>query len=326
MRPERRAALAAPATVTGFDHADAALTAVAARREALARAATVWQRQGRLPTDQDHASELLALCPANASARPLLLLGGMGPLAGLDGFAAASRRLGDRREIVLNQACHLPCRSRAIQGHQRPQLVAGLVEAIRLGASEVRGTGGLDLLVLCNTAHHFLPDALARLAQLDPPLARRVSWLSLIETAVAECRRTCRRVVVLASDGSRRTALYTGPLQAAGVACADLDERRQDLLNRAITDGVKAMNLSSALAWGGELCRRLAGDGAPDGILAGCTEVPVILDLVQRKGPAAARVWLDGLRIIDPVALVLDRLALDRPADADLVRQASKED
>src|ERR1700759_2857319 len=61
-------------------------------------------RLGKETCDQSHPTEIFGLRPACPPAPPLVLLGGMGPLAGADGYERACRRFQDTRELVLFQA------------------------------------------------------------------------------------------------------------------------------------------------------------------------------------------------------------------------------
>ena len=63
--------------------------------------------RGEEVCDQNFPVELFALRPACTALPPLVLLGGMGPLAGAQGLARACSIFGESREILLLQACSI---------------------------------------------------------------------------------------------------------------------------------------------------------------------------------------------------------------------------
>ena len=59
------------------------------------------------------------MVPPNPTHPPLLIVGGMGPLAGAQAFEAALQEFGDTREIVLLQLCSVPDRTDALDADEK---------------------------------------------------------------------------------------------------------------------------------------------------------------------------------------------------------------
>lgn len=260
-----------------------------AAREAIARARA--QLHGR--RDADHPPAILH-CATASAARPLILIGGMGPLAGLEAMQEA---LLANRHVVLVQACGTPDRTAAIESGDAEPVVAAIAEAVALGIATL-GHASADVIVVCNTAHVFLDAVRRRVVRPE------LQWISLIEAAAdAAARRGAVEAMALCTRGCRKTRLFPAALEARGIAARDLDERAEELLMRAIYDGVKAGNDAVAVTAGERLVRGLAD--APLMLIAGCTEVPRVLQLVREHGSATARAFLAIHEIIDPIAVAL---------------------
>lgn len=270
-----------------------------------------WQQRSRQlgahAADQLHPCTTLHYTPPRTNGTPLLLLGGMGPLAGLVGFERAHARA-PQREIVFHQACALPCRTQAIENEARGDgdaamaVVAGLTSAFD-DLLATLGQRDAELVVLCNTVHHFLPRLLDRL----PP---RVRFHPLPCAAMAAARRLApRSLLLLATKGTRQSGFYARGAEAAGLRWHEPDKEEQYLLQRAIFKGVKGGDEERLLADGDALLQRLARREEPaDALLAGCTEIPLLLSALRKRGSAETRAYLDRVAVIDPVSETLDTL------------------
>jgi aspartate racemase len=270
------------------------------------------RRRGEEVRDQDFPVELFALRPAHPAHAPLVLLGGMGPLAGAAGFARACALFGESREIVLLQACSVPDRTQAGLADARSQtgvspahvavgcaLDAALYEAIQHVTPR---RGAIDVIVLCNAAHAFFPDDFVR---------GGVRLISLVEcVADALAQRPSRPALILSSLGTRVSRIFPRRLEAAGIAYVEPSDRIQDALMRAIYEGLKALDWETASAEGEAVFAELLGAGTDIGcIVAACTEIPQIVELVKRTGSEDLRDRLSRIDVIDPVELALHAVA-----------------
>jgi len=79
-------------SVRRFRHYRAALKAIADYQVTLHQSAMLRRTNGMTVTDQDQPEEAFCLCPIRPSAPPLVIIGGMGPLAGAQAFRNACAR------------------------------------------------------------------------------------------------------------------------------------------------------------------------------------------------------------------------------------------
>jgi aspartate racemase len=214
--------------------------------------------------------------------RPVLgVLGGMGPAATvsfLDALVRATPATVDQEHIdtvVLSHA-GVPDRTARLVDPSRadptPYLMGDLELLARLGAS--------CAVIACNTSHAFLP------ADLPLPL------LSLVrvgaEAAVARAREAgspAPRVMLLATDGTRRSGVYQDALHDLGAQPLLPDEEGQREVMSVIYDGVKAgvdVTTDDFL----DLVERLRGDA--DTVVLGCTELSVLAEQAGDRLPGYA--------------------------------------
>lgn len=198
------------------------------------------------------------------------VLGGMGPAATLDFLgklqahtpAAAEQ---DHIRVLVDINPQVP-------PLDVPGSMAGPVLAEMAGA--LRGAGAEVLAIACNSAH-----AHAGLIQR----ASGLPLVDMIETAAAAAASTgAMRVGVLGARGALR--LYREYLAAQAVSLVALPPERQaafmDLLGR-IKAGDTGPEVREAMAGlAGELVR-----GGAEAIVAGCTEVPLVLGQEDLRTP-----------------------------------------
>ncbi|WP_077000627.1 aspartate/glutamate racemase family protein [Variovorax sp. KK3] len=320
-----------------------------------AQAAAFVAKHGKAPRDQDFPEEVIRLRPARPTRPPLLIIGGMGPLAGARAMIEAIGTFDDTREIVLLQLCKTPDRSEALEAdgknaarserHERivQHIASALVEAEGLLETTPPGRFA-HLVVACNTAHHFVPDAFQRYADLraDGALLQLASLVDCTTRALSRLR-SASQVVVLGTTGTLSTRLYLGPLEAAGVGCVvpgthahpsseDSDEApsAQQALTNAIYRGVKAFDDKASVRHGEAVFRKMveAGQiesGVPFVVLAACTEVRDIIDKLLTQGSPEVRLLLAHARIVEPISVTFEHVKRADAADTvDTAKPSSK--
>ncbi|HBB98584.1 MAG TPA: hypothetical protein DC054_24640 [Blastocatellia bacterium] len=300
-----------------FNDATAAIIAIQSYTKRLRRSAQNQLRLGGRQRDQDHQVEAFTLRPARTTSRPLVLLGGMGPLAGADGFERACHRFLNTREIVLLQACSIPDRTRAIKKLVRNPaspvfdlMTNRLGSAVRHAVAQVTSDRGeIDLIVLCNTSHFFLSKALERCTKHYPEIFTRIRFMSLVASAVkAISHRGHKEIMALYTEGTRLCGIYGDAFQAEGLPYSEANDHLEDLeplLMRSIY-GVKYYDESAILDGGTGLFNGLCRiEPKFDCILAGCTEIPIIIDYLKASGDDAIKSFLMRVPFIDPVAEAL---------------------
>ena len=203
--------------------------------------------------------------PSKTEARgmkTLGVLGGMGPAATV-AFLARVQALTpakgdeDHVRVVMDMNPQVPNR------HTQPEAAGRTLGEMAL---RLKAAGAEVLAMPCNTAHAHA--AAIRAAGL--PFVDMVA-----ETAKAAAAGGAQRIGVLATPGGE--ALYEAALDAEGVEMVGLSEAYRARL-MAVVFGVKAGDTGpeqrTAMR---ELAAALVTAGA-QGIIGGCTEVPLLLD------------------------------------------------
>jgi aspartate racemase len=200
------------------------------------------------------------------SRRTVGVIGGMGPAATVAFMARVleltpAARDQDHLRLLIDCNPHVPDRNAALRG-EGPSPAAVLAQMAR----GLEGAGAELLVMPCNTAHEFAGAITA---------ASALPFIDLIETA-CDAAGSPRTVGVLAADGCRAAGLYQRAFERRGVECLLCDPDDQGAF-MALLYRIKAGDLGPA-ARGGmrDLALRLADRGA-EVLLAGCTEVPLVL-------------------------------------------------
>lgn len=198
------------------------------------------------------------------------VLGGMGPAATLDfltklqAFTPAQRDQ-DHIRVIVDINPQVPDRN-------DPFAKPGPVLAEMAGA--LRGAGADVLAIACNTAHAYA-DLVSRSAGL--PL------IDMIGTAAKAARDTgARRAGVLGTKQAIK--LYREYLAAQGMGLVTLPAEAQEgfmALLYKIKGGDTGPQVRQAMA---DLAQILAAEGA-EAIIAGCTEVPLVLSQSDTRLP-----------------------------------------
>jgi aspartate racemase len=223
------------------------------------------------------------------------IIGGMGPAATIDLMSRvvalsdiASEQDGVRMLVDSNPK--VPDRNKAIAGTGPSP--GPVLAKMALGLQH----GGADFLVMaCNTAHTF-KDAITE--------AVSIPFISMIDETTAEVTRNClprTKVGVLAAGGCLDAGLYQTALSLAGFETLVLeDQSRVDLIRLLYTN--KRGETSRAVR--GEmrmLARELTIRGAGV-ILAGCTEVPLVLRATDLDVPLVDTTQILARAIVDIAA------------------------
>jgi aspartate racemase len=296
--------LAAP--VRRFEHYEAALRAMAVYEAELCARASRQRSNGLRVTDQDQPEEAFCLFPPHPDRPPLAIVGGMGPLAGARAFRHACARFQDSRAVVLYQACSVPDRSTVILGEDSPDTILSRAIASRL-ADAVRLAVGLAspgdeqarCIIACNSAHYFWRMVGDGLRQTND----RVQMISLVASAVEALRfASAKKTLILTTEGARAGKVFSEPCRDAGIAFDELSPALSSLMMKTIFEGVKSLDERRAVALGNEFFVAILRSGREyDCILAGCTELPLTIDLLRRRGIPAVAAFLTRVKIVDPL-------------------------
>lgn len=202
--------------------------------------------------------------------RPIGLVSGLGPLAGSDVLdklilhtASAYAAVDDADYPDVVMISHGISDFDAT-GSMSPTFEAELVEIV----DELEAHHPLVLGLACNTAHLALPAVRAHTS---------AHVIDLIEE-VARCAATSRPdlcYLLVSSSATRRAGLYRSRLQDYGVRFVEVSDHHQAQLDNVIRL-VMGHNLDAAA----RQIIPIINDAALgcDGVIAGCTELPLALD------------------------------------------------
>ena len=201
------------------------------------------------------------------------ILGGMGPEATVYMFDlivknTAAAKDQDHIPILIWNDPKVPPRTDAVFGagpSPLPRLLAGL---------RVLEKGGAGLIVMpCMTAHHYAGEIAGR---------AKVPFINLLDEALRHARRTIpglKKAGLIASSGTIESGLFHRAFGRAGIEIITPTAREQKTVVAAIfgPGGIKAGVAKGApRAAIVRIARRLIGRGA-EAVIAGCTEVPLVL-------------------------------------------------
>lgn len=304
-----RGAQIAPAAlefpVRQFSDNLAARHAISVYESGLWEAASRWRAAGQSVADQDYPDAIFRLTPPEPVLPPLAILGGMGPLAGAKAFREACNRFGDSRAVALYQACSLPDRTQTILAADEKRardLAAAIGQAARKAVGLLPPGRFPACIVSCNSAHYFWPE----IETLAAPLCRLVS---LVAASLEALRNLPGKTLLLTTKGARAGQVFSRPFRKARIDFDEPAEAADGLLMAAIYEGVKALDDGRAVALGNEFFEAILKTGTPYcRILAGCTEIPTLIDLLKRHGRPAVAAFLSGVEILDPLREALARV------------------
>src|SRR5262249_31663053 len=206
------------------------------------------------------------------------ILGGMGPEATLDLYGkiialSGAARDQDHLRVLIDSNPKVPDRNRAIAGTGEscgPALAAMARTLERAGAD--------FLAMACNTAHAFAPEIRA---------ATRLPFVDMIEEAgdaVARALPAGGRVGLLAAQGCLEAGLYQRALERRGLAVLTLEPEQQQAFMQLIYR-IKSGDTGTALRQAMLVLARSLFQRGAQLLLAGCTEVPLVITAADLSGP-----------------------------------------
>lgn len=233
------------------------------------------------------------------------VLGGLGPEATLDFFAKVVARTPARSDqehlhLLIDNDPGVPDRNDAVAGR-------GPDPAPRLAAMARRlELAGADFLVMvCNAAHAFEHAILE---------ATRLPFVSIVEeTANATVARVpeARTVGVLAAEGALDAGLYQRAFAARGVGTL-VPEGSDRALFMELMYAIKRGDKGEEVRRGMLLLARRLREGGAAALVAGCTEVPLVLtqESLAAAGLALTLVGSTDVLVDATVAIALGRRPL----------------
>jgi aspartate racemase len=204
------------------------------------------------------------------------ILGGMGPAATADLFqkviaATPARRDQDHLRILVDCHPQIPDRVTFLRG-EGPDPTPALMETAR---NLERAGAGL-IIIACNTAHLFYEAIQAAVA---------VPVLHMMRETAADLTGRFTTVGLVATTGTIQGGLYHRELERAGIGILTPSAADQAELMEALF-AVKAGRIDAARPVVVRIARALAEQGA-EAVIAGCTEVPLVLTQQDLSVPLA---------------------------------------
>lgn len=201
------------------------------------------------------------------------ILGGMGPEATAHMYSliikhTKAEKDQDHIRIIIFNNPKIPPRTDAIFKNA-PSPVPFLVEGVKI----LKQAGADFILIPCITAHYFLREVASQI---------EFEFLSLIEESqkwVLKKNPDLKKAGLIASTGTVESGLFANTFQSAGIEVIIPTKEAQNLVMDAISGkkGIKAGFTNGRLR--GSI-HRVAMDLIQKGaqsIIAGCTEVPLVL-------------------------------------------------
>lgn len=219
------------------------------------------------------------------------ILGGMGPEATAYMFELIIKKTKAETDqehipVIIYSNPQVPARTDAILGEgpsPTPYLVEGVKTLMQAGAGFI--------IMPCVTAHYFIPEVAA---QVDFP------FLSLLDESLKWAQEKIpglKTAGIVSSTGTLKSGLFHETFARAGIEVIGPEDEEQERVMDAIfgTQGIKAgFRSGSPKEMIVETARVLIGRGA-EAIIAGCTEVPLVLKAADISVP-----------LIEPMNIVVE--------------------
>ncbi len=223
------------------------------------------------------------------------ILGGMGPEATFNCFGKLIKNTPansdqEHLRIIIDNNPKVPDRTRAILGHgdsPLPVLIKGI--------SSLKNAGADFVIIPCVTVHYFLGE-LQKNAVLPV-----LSILDAVSGHIKDKHSQLKTVGLLGTDGTIKSSIFQKRLAAEGINTVVCNDKYQQQVMRAIydikrqkpactqTETHNQAEIKSSLI---EAAGYLISLGA-QGIIAGCTEIPLALEQSGIKVP-----YFDSLLIL----------------------------
>lgn len=224
------------------------------------------------------------------------ILGGMGPEATIDLFYkiikfTSAEKDQDHLRIVIDNNPKIPDRIAAISGKGENPL-----PALQETARNLEKAGAGFIIIPCNTAHYFLPSIQESV---------KIPILNMIEETAKETQKRIpqlQKVGLLASIGIYKTEIYHKQFKKFNIVVISPEEKDKEEVMDAIY-AVKAGDLSNEVKGSIIKIAQKLIDKEAEVIIAGCTEIPLIL----KEGDVSVPI-IDPTQILAKAAVQKARL------------------
>lgn len=221
------------------------------------------------------------------------ILGGMGPEATIDLFYkiikfTPAEKDQEHLRIIIDNNPKIPDRTAAILGKGEDPL-----PALQETAQNLEKAGADFIVIPCNTAHYFLSSIQESV---------NIPVLNMIEETAKETKKRIpqiKKVGLLASIGVYKSEIYHQHFKKFNIEIISPEEKDKEEIMKVIYT-IKAGDLSKRVKKNIlKITQKLIDKGA-EAIIAGCTEIPLIL----KEGDVS-------VPLIDPTQ-ILARIAVQK--------------
>ena len=198
------------------------------------------------------------------------ILGGMGPEATIDLFykiikSTPAEKDQDHLRIIIDNNPKIPDRTTAILGKGEDPL-----PALQETARNLEKAGADFIIIPCNTAHYYI-------SQIQESV--NIPILNMIEETAKETQQRTpqiKKIGLLASMGTYKMEIYHQHFKKFNIEVISPEEKDKEEVMKVIY-AVKAGDLSEKVKKNIiQIAQKLIDKGA-EAIIAGCTEIPLIL-------------------------------------------------
>ena len=224
------------------------------------------------------------------------ILGGMGPEATIDLFYkiikfTPAEKDQEHLRIIIDNNPKIPDRTAAISGKGKDPLLS-----LQETARNLEKAGADFIIIPCNTAHYYI-------SQIQESV--NIPILNMIEETVKETQKknsSIKKVGLLASIGTYKTEIYHQYFKKYNIEVISPEEKDKEEVMKIIY-AVKAGDLSEEIKKNIlKIAQKLIDKGA-EAIIAGCTEIPLILKEGDISVPT-----IDPTRVLAKIAIREARL------------------
>lgn len=206
------------------------------------------------------------------------IIGGMGPLATIDlyekiTFNTKAEKDQDHIHIIIDSYPQIEDRTAYIlHGGKNPK--DKLIES----AKRLENAGADALIMPCNTAHFFAKDIEK---EVSIPLIHIVKSTA---EAIKNKYPKANKIGLIATTGTLKSGVYANILKDYGYHIIELDERLENDIMDCIYKGVKAGKTEEYVPLFQKCVDKIMDMGA-DVLIAGCTEIPILVPHIKSKIP-----------------------------------------
>ncbi len=219
------------------------------------------------------------------------ILGGMGPEATVDLFYkiikfTPAEKDQDHLRIIIDNNPKIPDRTAAILGKGEDPL-----PALQESARNLEKAGADFIIIPCNTAHYYI-------SQIQESV--NIPILNMIEETAKETQKRIpqiKKVGLLASKGIYKTEIYHQHFKKYNIEVISPEEKDKEEVMKVIY-AVKAGNSSEKIKKNILKIVQKLIDKEAGAIIAGCTEIPLIL----KKGDISVPI-IDPTQVLAKIAI-----------------------